>query len=98
MDLVLDVDTGVDDALALLLAARSPGVRLLAVTCTGGNAEVDRVVVNTLTVLATAGAPSGVSTNLDRLAGPRIPTGCVVLGRRPRPGRLPRPPCRIGRG
>lgn len=54
--LILDVDTGVDDALALLLAARHPDVRLLAVTCVAGNTDVDQVVRNTLGVLAIAGA------------------------------------------
>ena len=52
---VLDVDTGVDDACALLLAARHPGLDLRAVTCVAGNADVDQVVRNTLTVLAAAG-------------------------------------------
>ncbi len=53
-NVVLDVDTGVDDALALLFAARHPALRLLGVTCVGGNADVDQVVRNTLTVLAAA--------------------------------------------
>ena len=52
---VLDVDTGVDDACALLLAARHPDLDLLAVSCVGGNAPLDLVVVNTLTVLDAAG-------------------------------------------
>ena len=52
---VLDVDTGVDDACALLLAARHPGLDLRAVSCVAGNADVDQVVRNTLTVLAAAG-------------------------------------------
>ncbi len=52
---VLDVDTGVDDACALLLAARHPGLDLRAVTCVGGNAPLADVVRNTLTVLETAG-------------------------------------------
>ncbi|NUR15506.1 MAG: nucleoside hydrolase [Dermatophilaceae bacterium] len=52
---VLDVDTGVDDACALLLAALHPALDLRAVTCVGGNAPVDDVVRNTLTVLETAG-------------------------------------------
>ncbi|GAB3655998.1 nucleoside hydrolase [Nocardioides korecus] len=51
--LVLDVDTGVDDACALLLAALHPRVDLLAVTCVGGNAPLADVVRNTLTVLDT---------------------------------------------
>ncbi len=54
---ILDVDTGVDDALALLLAARSPALDLLAVTCVAGNTDVDQVVTNTLAVLAAAGRP-----------------------------------------
>jgi pyrimidine-specific ribonucleoside hydrolase len=54
---ILDVDTGVDDALALLFAARHPGLELRAATCVAGNAEVDQVVTNTLTVLSAAGAP-----------------------------------------
>jgi pyrimidine-specific ribonucleoside hydrolase len=52
---ILDVDTGVDDACALLLAALHPGVDLRAVTCVGGNAGVDDVVGNTLKVLDVAG-------------------------------------------
>ena len=52
---VLDVDTGLDDSLALLLAARSPALDLLGVTCVTGNVTVDKVVGNTLKVLAVAG-------------------------------------------
>ena len=52
---VLDVDTGVDDACALLLAGLHPDVDLRAVTCVGGNVSVDEVVANTLTVLQVAG-------------------------------------------
>src|SRR6478609_9214566 len=55
LPVVLDVDTGVDDACALLLAARHPALDLRAVTCVGGNATVDDVVANTLTVLDVAG-------------------------------------------
>jgi len=54
---ILDVDTGVDDACALLLAALHPDVELRAVTCVGGNASVDDVVRNTLKVLDIAGCP-----------------------------------------
>jgi pyrimidine-specific ribonucleoside hydrolase len=53
---ILDVDTGVDDALALLLAVRSPDLDLRAITCVAGNADVDQVVRNTLVVLDAAGA------------------------------------------
>jgi pyrimidine-specific ribonucleoside hydrolase len=53
---ILDVDTGVDDALALLLAVRSPALDLRAVTCVAGNAGVDQVLRNTMVVLDAAGA------------------------------------------
>ncbi len=52
---ILDVDTGVDDAMALLLAALHPDLDLRAVTCVGGNATVDNVVRNSMTVLDVAG-------------------------------------------
>ena len=55
LPVVLDVDTGVDDACAVLLAALHPALDLRAVTCVGGNAGVDDVVRNTLTVLDAAG-------------------------------------------
>src|SRR5438309_1624690 len=37
LPLILDVDTGVDDALALLYAIASPEVELIAATCVMGN-------------------------------------------------------------
>jgi pyrimidine-specific ribonucleoside hydrolase len=56
-EIILDVDTGVDDALAILFAVRHPDLRLRAITCVAGNADVDQVVANTLRVLDAAGAP-----------------------------------------
>jgi len=57
VQVVLDVDTGVDDALAILLALRSPAMDVCAITCVAGNADVDQVVANTLRVLDEASAP-----------------------------------------
>jgi pyrimidine-specific ribonucleoside hydrolase len=56
VDVALDVDTGVDDALALLCAIRSPEITVRAVTCVAGNVPVDQAVTNTLKVLDIAGA------------------------------------------
>jgi len=56
VDLVLDLDTGTDDALALLVALCSPEIRLRAVTCASGNVGVDQAVFNTLRVLDAVGA------------------------------------------
>jgi len=52
---ILDVDTGIDDAMALLYAAASEGVDLVAVTCVAGNVDARQVAVNTLAVLELAG-------------------------------------------
>jgi purine nucleosidase len=53
--LILDVDTGIDDALALLYACASPEAELVAVTCVAGNVEARQVAANTLAVLELAG-------------------------------------------
>jgi purine nucleosidase len=53
--LILDVDTGIDDALALLYACASPDAELLAVTCVAGNVGARQVAANTLAVLELAG-------------------------------------------
>jgi len=49
--LILDVDTGIDDSLALLYACASPEVELVAVTCVAGNVDARQVATNTLAVL-----------------------------------------------
>jgi pyrimidine-specific ribonucleoside hydrolase len=53
---IMDCDTGIDDAFALMFAVRHPGIDLRAVTCVAGNAPVERVVANTRYVLDAAGA------------------------------------------
>lgn len=53
----MDVDTGVDDAMALLLAFRSPEIDICGVSCVSGNTGVDTVVEATLKVLDAVGAP-----------------------------------------
>lgn len=55
--LIVDVDTGIDDALALLYLFRCGMADILAVTCVAGNVDVDRVAANTLAVLDTVDAP-----------------------------------------
>ncbi|MET0955438.1 MAG: nucleoside hydrolase, partial [Cryobacterium sp.] len=54
---ILDVDTGVDDALALLFAIAHPDIEVLGISCVAGNASLERVVENTLRILDVAGAP-----------------------------------------
>ncbi|HTG47687.1 MAG TPA: nucleoside hydrolase [Actinomycetota bacterium] len=54
--LILDVDTGVDDLMALLYAVASPEVDMIGATCVTGNVHVDSVTRNTLVTLELAGA------------------------------------------
>jgi pyrimidine-specific ribonucleoside hydrolase len=51
----MDVDTGLDDAVALVLAARLYGPELKLVTCVAGNTDVAHAADNTLRVLAAVG-------------------------------------------
>ena len=56
LELIMDVDTGVDDCIALLYACGAPDVELLAVTCCAGNVPEPQVEANTLSVLELCGA------------------------------------------
>lgn len=53
---ILDVDTGTDDALALGYAVASPRIELVAVTTVAGNVGVEKTTANTLAVLDWLGA------------------------------------------
>jgi len=52
---VIDTDPGIDDVLALLLAARSPELSIEAVTVVGGNVGLDACVRNALLTLERSG-------------------------------------------
>lgn len=54
---ILDVDTGVDDALAIMLALRSPELQVVGILTVSGNVHVARCTANTLTVLDLLDAP-----------------------------------------
>lgn len=66
--LILDLDTGVDDALALLYACASPEAELLLATCLMGNVSTAQVVRNTLAVLELVGR-----TDVEVAAGAERP-------------------------
>ena len=51
MKAILDLDTGIDDALALAYALAHPNLELIGVTCTYGNVTVPLAVRNTLALL-----------------------------------------------
>lgn len=83
---VLDVDTGIDDALAILYAVAHEGLSLRAVTGVCGNLALDQVMINTARVLALAGAgkvpfAAGAAKSLRGSgARPRGPHGTDGLG------------------
>jgi pyrimidine-specific ribonucleoside hydrolase len=56
--ILMDVDTGTDDALAILYALRHPELEVLGISCVAGNVPIDQVVINTCKVLDAAGAGS----------------------------------------
>ena len=53
--LLIDVDTGIDDSLALLYVAASPDAEILAATCVSGNVAARQVGINTRAILELAG-------------------------------------------
>lgn len=54
--IILDVDTGIDDALAILYAIGEQAADLIGLTTTFGNIDVDQATKNTLSILDLAGA------------------------------------------
>ncbi len=68
LPLILDVDTGIDDSLALLYAAASPDADLIAATCVSGNIDARQVGINTRAVLELAGR-----TDVEVAMGREIP-------------------------
>ena len=80
--IILDVDTGIDDALAILYALARPGVALEAVTTVYGNVDVLSATRNTLQILEAAGRPDvpvamGAARALTR---PFTKKGSVIHG------------------
>lgn len=56
--IIIDTDPGVDDALALLLAMRSPEVSIEAITPVAGNVPLDLTLPNALRMVEAAGRTS----------------------------------------
>jgi inosine-uridine nucleoside N-ribohydrolase len=54
--ILMDVDTGTDDALAILYAIRHPDLEVIGISCVAGNVPTDQVMINTWKVLDAAGA------------------------------------------
>jgi len=70
ISVILNVDTGVDDAFAITLAAASEAIEILAITTSFGNSTVEQTTENTLRIveLLNLDAPIAVGA-----AGPLMP-------------------------
>jgi len=54
---IIDTDTGIDDAMAILFALAAEDLDVIAVTAVGGNIEVEKCARNVLKVLEIGGRP-----------------------------------------
>ena len=92
--IVLDVDTGTDDALAILYAVRHPDLAVAGPSPVAGNSGLDQVVLNTPSArlpparlfaarqpLIERASPGGAFHGLDGLGGVSLPDSA----RRPSP-------------
>ncbi len=64
--IILDVDTGTDDAVAILLALASPELDVRAITVAGGNVGLERTLANTLALKKLARSAVPVYRGADR--------------------------------
>jgi inosine-uridine nucleoside N-ribohydrolase len=86
---VWDMDPGIDDALALILALKSPEVQILGITTVAGNASVDMTSANARRVLeylnvegvpVVSGAANPLSHPLEDALGHHGPDGLGNCG------------------
>lgn len=79
---ILDVDTGVDDALGILLALKSPELKLEGITTVVGNVSVTKTTKNTLKILELAGARDvPVAKGSKKPLSKRIPEPILINGK-----------------
>jgi len=78
--LVIDCDTGTDDAIAIMIAALHPDLELLAVSTVNGNVALENTTENTLRVLDHIGAAIPVHAGANRpLVRPDFPIPRDIL-------------------
>jgi len=95
---LIDTDTASDDAVALLMALRHPGVRVEAITVVAGNVPLDQGVQNALYTVELCGATTPVHAGAERPLRRPLETaqsvhgedgmgdlGLPLAGRRPAP-------------
>jgi inosine-uridine nucleoside N-ribohydrolase len=79
--IIIDTDPGVDDALAIFLALKSPEVKVEAITPVAGNVPLDLTLPNALRLLEIAGrADIPVAAGASRPLKRRLVTAAYVHG------------------
>ncbi|MCB2339112.1 nucleoside hydrolase [Clostridium estertheticum] len=66
--IILDVDPGHDDAIAILLAAKNPNIELVAITVVSGNQTLEKTTKNALDICSAVGI-----NNVPVAAGMSVP-------------------------
>ncbi|MFH1864405.1 MAG: nucleoside hydrolase [Candidatus Eisenbacteria bacterium] len=88
MKMVLDMDTGVDDAVAIVLALGSPDVDVVAITSVAGNVPVELCTRNCLLLNELLGGGAMVAAGADGPLARRLLTASEVHGADGLGGRL----------
>ncbi|MDX6232608.1 MAG: hypothetical protein QOH68_1592, partial [Nocardioidaceae bacterium] len=88
---ILDCDTGTDDAIAIMLAAARPELDLVAVTAVWGNHAVERTADNSRRTLDLIGRPN-IPVYAGRGAPVAPPPDAPAASGSPEPDTLPLPP------
>jgi inosine-uridine nucleoside N-ribohydrolase len=96
--ILIDCDPGLDDAIALALAACAPEIEIEAITTVAGNAEVERVTDNALSIAAALSLKSPVYAGAAAPLREKPHYGTMIWGgdgslpiKRPRRGALTEP-------
>ena len=76
----IDCDPGLDDAVAIALAACSPELEIAAFTVTAGNAALERTMDNALSVTAALGLKAPVHAGADRPLRVKAHPGTEIWG------------------
>jgi inosine-uridine nucleoside N-ribohydrolase len=76
----IDCDPGLDDAVAIALAASAPELDIVALTVTAGNADLRRTIDNALAVTAFLGLKAAVYAGADRPLRVKSHPGTEIWG------------------
>ncbi|MCR4845776.1 MAG: nucleoside hydrolase [Eubacterium sp.] len=79
--LIIDTDTGADDASALILAAKSKNIDILGVTTLAGNVEMEQSTRNALMALEIAGSNAPVYPGADKTFSGKKISAASVFGK-----------------